>query len=376
MNKKIFVIHASAGGGHRKAATSLIKAFEELGFRHDITLIDSLDYTNNSFKKSYQKTYLLAIQKLQNLWGFFYYLLDNAVFYKFFVSFARRIVNQLNTKPLRDLIIKEKPDLILCTHFLAPEVIGNMKNKGLIDTKLVTVITDFKPHTFWVHSGIDYYIVADQYTKDELVKRGVSGDKILVYGIPIEKAFSIDYDKNELRQKFGMKDIFTVLIGSGGWGVGPIEKLVDILGQMDEELQVMVVCGENDILCNNISRYASDFKNFVKVFGYVNNMYELMSIADVIVTKSGGLTTSESLAKDLPMIIIAPIPGQETRNCDFILNSKAGFKINNPEDVRDRIKELINSKELLNKLKDNISKIRKPNSSLDIARFCLKLIGN
>lgn len=376
MAKKILIIYASAGVGHKKAAFSLKSALEGINFQGEVKIIDVLDYTTPFFKYTYPKTYLLAIQHLKNVWGFFYYLLDNALFYKICVSWARRMVNFMNSKVLRKFVLEEKPDLVLSTHFFAPEVIGNMKEKGLTNAKTVSVITDFKPHTFWINGGIDFYAVADGYTKDDLLKRGVGFEKIKVFGIPIDKIFSIEQNRNNLCVKLGVENCFTVLIGSGGWGVGPIEELVAALGDMKERIQILVVCGENKKLFEDITQTASGLKNPIKVYKFVNNMDELMSVSDCIVTKSGGLTTSEALAKRLPMIVISPIPGQESRNCDFLIESKAGIRIDDASEVKEKVMEFITSKDAIKLIKNNIEKIRKPNASEDIARFCVGLLGD
>ncbi|MEA3560423.1 MAG: glycosyltransferase, partial [Candidatus Omnitrophota bacterium] len=200
------------------------------------------------------------------------------------------------------------PDVIISTHFYSSEVIAYQRRIKKYNGRLISVITDFKVHFFWVVKGIDKFVVAFQSTKRELIRKGIEEERVNVLGIPIDAVFAESQNKDLLLERLKLqKNLFTVLIVSGGSGVGPIEKLADELENLPYPVQLIIVCGHNEFLYNRLS--SKKFKVPAKIYGFSRNMHELMNISDIIITKSGGLTSSECLASNLPMIIIAPVPG-------------------------------------------------------------------
>src|SRR4030042_4493938 len=197
MNKKILIVYATAGIGHKKAATAIKKAYDEMKLPGtEVTLIDALDYTNNFFKWSYLQAYLLMVNKLPLFWGLSYYLTD-IPFVDFFVSYIRRINNRANSKKLVNYILDTKPDVIISTHFFASEVIANLKQKSLMLSRLVTIVTDYRLHAWWVCEGTDAYIVARGDTRRDLQRGKVEPGNIKVIGIPIEPIFSKPLDNTK-----------------------------------------------------------------------------------------------------------------------------------------------------------------------------------
>ena len=251
-----------------------------------------------------------------------------------------------------------------------------MKRHGMLkDAKLITVVTDYFMHSFWVDKAIDYYCVAEDATKEHLIKRGISSEKIKVFGIPVDKVFAMRKDRKELCARLNVRDdCRTILIGSGGFGVGPIKELVKELSDIKQPIQLLVVCGKNQKLCRETGELAQSIELPIKVYGFVNNMDELMEVSDIIVTKSGGLTSSEAMAKDLPMVITSAIPGQEARNCRFLVNSGAAIQAGSVKKAKKAIIDILSSKGRMDELKKRVREVKKPNSSLDIARFALNLL--
>jgi processive 1,2-diacylglycerol beta-glucosyltransferase len=374
MAKKILIIYATAGIGHKKASMAVKKAYEEMNMPDtEVTLIDALDYTNNFFKWSYLQAYLLMVNKLPTFWGLCYYLTDNS-FVDLFVSGLRRINNWANSKKLVNLVLDMKPDVIISTHFFASEVIADLKKKGVVQSKLVTVVTDYRIHSWWIAEGTDYYIVASDDVRGELESRKVDPSIIKVMGIPIEPVFSRHLDRTGIFKATGLRDdLFTILVIGGGFGVGPIEGIVNVIAGIQRNLQAVVVCGRNEELVKKIEQLKIDLKLNIKVTGFIDNVYEYMEISDILISKSGGITVSESLAKDIPMVIISPIIGQETANCNFLIKNKAAIKVNRLEDLGAALEGLINNPVKLDAMKESIKRIKKPNSAHDVARFAYDL---
>lgn len=366
--KRILIIYASSGAGHRKAAEAIKAAYDASG-RNDAAIIDSLDYTNKFFKFMYPATYLFLVNFAPLLWGFFYYLSDNGKVY-YFISKIRRISNWMNSRPLVKYILDTRPDIIVFTHFFASEVVADLKKRGKFQGKLITIITDYGSHSFWFSSQIDAYIVGFDETRSDLLRRGVPEDKIKVLGIPVDIPFTKDVDKIGLREKLGIeRDKFTALVISGGFGVGPVKELVYCLGNLARPIQLLVVCGRNPLLYQDVLKLKERFKVPARIYEFVNNVAELMAASDVIITKAGGLTSTEALAKGLPLVIVSPIPGQETKNCNLLVKYGAAVKLYSIQGVCDKIVELFDDRNSLLRMQENIFKIRKPNASSEIVKF-------
>lgn len=372
--KKIVIIYATAGIGHKKASLAVKAALDEIAPKDvEVSIIDSLDYTNAFFKRSYLNSYLLMVNKLSLFWGFSYYLTDNRYF-NLLISKMRRLNNWLNSKPLVKYLLDKQPDVIISTHFLATEVISDMKKSGALKSHLVTVVTDYRLHSWWIADCVDTYVVADDDAKDDLLKWGTDISRIKVLGIPVEPVFSRKLNKAEILEKAGLKKgVFTILVIGGGFGVGPIEDIIKVIGGIPEPIQIITVCGHNEQLVKKIEDLKAQMGLQAKIVGYVNNVYEYMEAADIMISKSGGITVSEALTKELPIIIIAPIIGQETRNSDFLIKHGAALKIDKPSDLKALLEGLVAHPEKMENLRRAISFIRKPTACYDIAKLAITI---
>lgn len=372
--KKILIAYATAGMGHKKAAQAIKKAFDELASKDaEVELIDALEYTTPHFKKAYLDLYLLAMNKLASVWGVFYYLTDNP-FINILVSPLRRLNNWYYSKKLVNYLLEARPDVIITTHFFLSEVVGDMKARGLLKSKLVTVVTDYRLHAWWVSKGVDAYTVAGDDAKADLIRWGVPADKVHVLGIPVEPVFARRQERGAARAKLGLdNDTFTVLVIGGGFGVGPIEGIVRAVNGVPKPVQAVVICGHNDELAKDMEAMKPSLKMKLNVVGFVNNVYDFMEASDILVSKAGGITTTESLAKELPVIIIAPIPGQETRNSDFLTSHGAAVKVADAAAITPVLEGLLADPEKLRGMKESIRKIRKPTASSDIAKLALAI---
>ncbi|MBU1042946.1 MAG: UDP-N-acetylglucosamine 2-epimerase [Candidatus Omnitrophica bacterium] len=369
---KVFIIHATAGAGHKKAAEALYNSFRKINpDKNQVQNIDALDYTNAFFKRAYPEVYIFLVSYVPWLWGIIFHLLNSSLL-KPIINPIRSFFNSLQGAPLLNYVKEQQPDVIICEHFMSAQLMAALKTKGLIKAMVVCGVTDFGVHQFWVNKGIDFYLVASESTKEEIISMGVKADKIRVTGIPIEDKFSKITDRNQLFSKLGLKqNKFTVLVTSGGFGVGPIKKIVEHLDNMSRDLQIAVVCGKNADMYDYFK--AAVFKKNVQANGFINNMDEFMECADLIISKSGGLTVSESLAKNLPMLIIKPIPGQETRNAEIIEKYNIGRRLFDVNKVAALVEEILaDDHKILNQMKENAKKLARPNAAEEICQWTAK----
>jgi processive 1,2-diacylglycerol beta-glucosyltransferase len=363
---KTFILYASAGAGHRKAAEALFEAAKTAGKEREVEIFDVLDYTNAFFKWSYNAIYMFAIKYVPYLWGLFYYILDFKPVYLLALPF-RKGINFLNSRKLRHKLISENPDFIISAQFFASEVTARLIKKGFIKAKLITVLTDFLPHYVWINNKTHFYCVATREAKESLVKRGVAQERIRVSGIPISPAFLEDEKKDVLREKLGFgRQNFVILIVSGGFGVGPVEKMLRILDKSVLNVEITVICGKNPFLFNRLKEIKVNKK--VNIFGFVDNMPQLMKASDLIITKSGGLSSSEALACRLPIIIVRPVPGQESRNCNILIKNKAALKLRSLNDLTAIVEGFIKG-EKKEVSAENIKHISHPGAAFKIMEF-------
>ena len=373
-SKKVLILHATAGHGHQKAAQALEEACRKLLPSAEVRIEDTLRFTPGFFGSGYKNTYLFLIQHVPVLWGFCYYFFDQRWLYRI-VRPLRRFVNRRMAAALERMVVEEQPSVILSTHFLATEVCGVLRKEKRITCPVVTVITDYLPHYFWIEDGVDLYVVAADETKAELLRRGVSADKIRVLGIPVEAKFARALDRSTICKRLGIDDaVFTLLLTSGGAGVGHAEKMIEMFFALQKPLQILAVCGTNRALFETLGRRFGNRVGF-KAFGFVDNMDELMEAADLVVGKAGGLTVSESLAKVRPIIMFEPVPGQETRNAVCVEHRGAGFIAANYKEVIQRVSELMDQPSELLRLKQNVRSASKPSAAADIIEMVKKQYG-
>ena len=326
---KILVIHASAGAGHLKAAQAICEGLKK-STSHQVVLADALDYTSPLFKKFYRAGYNFMVTRAPWLWGIFFRLLDIEGIQPL-ARVSQRIFNRCSAGRLHAFLKKEDFDYVIATHFLAPEVTAALKRSGEIHSRLITVITDFDVHRIWLAEGTDIYTVACESTKEKINRLGVGEENVRVCGIPVLEQFCASRDKGELKKNLGLEEnAFTVLIATGSFGIGPIERLVGAL----EGFQTLVVCGHNRALFERLS--ARNYRS-ARILGLVDNMPELMAVADVMVSKPGGLSIAEALASQLPMVFFNPIPGQETHNIRVLREHGIGCF---PADIAGIVREL------------------------------------
>lgn len=355
---KVLVIHASAGAGHQKAAEALYDGIRKSSL-HEAVLVDALDYTSAFFKKFYRQTYLFLISGIPWLWGFFFRILD-IPWLGPLIQPVRRLYNVVNAKRLGEFLEQEAFDYIISTHFLPSDVACALKRSGRIRSRLITVVTDFDVHQFWLGAGVDVYAVASDWTKQKLQGLGVEASRIVVSGIPTHENFFLPKDRGQLKKRIGLQeDMFTVLMATGSFGIGPIEEIIHAL----KGVQVIVVCGHNQSLFRRLSEKKDDW---VKVMGLVDNMHELMAVSDVMLTKPGGLSIAEALVSQLPLIFFNPIPGQEAKNVRILREHGIGASPPDISGIVEELKKLQSSRDLYLTTLKRTRELARPSAVRDI----------
>ena len=367
---KIDIIHATAGEGHRKIAMAIQDGFARLNRTDlEVRLINCLDYTDAFFQKTYAPLYYWSVRHAPGLWGGSYELLDHACVYNPLRP-LRSLTNSIHAKGLLEDSIRHQPDVIVSTHFLSPEILGRAKQKGLIRSKMITVISDFYPHTFWVNPGTDHYWVMAEETRQDLLRRGVPGEIITAGGIPVTPTFKPTGKKLEILKKHGLDEKrFTLLLTSGSFGLGPQEAILEELRAFKDQVQCFVVCANNKKLKTILENKTYPFP--VKIFGFIDFMPELMEASDLMVAKSGGSTTSEALTKGVVMVVMEPIPGQETRNVKLLKLRNAAFFLKEPAEIRAIVKSILEDPAVLQQKRKAIQGLAKPDASDDLVKMIL-----
>lgn len=369
MLRKVLLLSASAGAGHIRAADALEKAFKQVAGAESMEVhhIDVLNYTNKVFRHLYSKAYIDLVNKLPEVPGWVYDKLD-----KPWKNERRRLaLDKLNTRPFVKLLREYHPDLIVCTHFLPAEIVSWLKAKERLSSRQVIIVTDFDVHAMWLVHHYERYFVALDEARAYLEALGIPPNKITVSGIPIDPVFAKKKDKKEMRAKHGLgPDRTTILLSAGGFGVGSVDALVSSLLPLHHPAQVVAICGRNEELKNRLTKLAArskpDAKVLLKPFGYTTEMDELMTASDLVLGKPGGLTTSEALAKGLVFVIVNPIPGQEERNSDHLLEGGVAIRCNNLPTLSYKLDRLLADPKRFASMQTNAQRMGRPDAAMEI----------
>jgi processive 1,2-diacylglycerol beta-glucosyltransferase len=363
-NKKILILYATAGAGHKKAAEAIYHEAKSRSL--DVELVDIINYMPPLMARLYSDGYALLITRLVWLWAFFYYISD-AAYLSLFNVHLRKFMNARACNKLVKFLENKKPDIVISTHFLASEIVSTAKQKLKVNSKLISIVTDFEVHNFWIAPQTNVYCCATESTKQILIKKGISESQIKITGIPVDPKFLATQDKNELTHEFKLRnDLFTILIVTGGIGAGPIEEIVELL---ESDAQLLVVCGNNKKLYGSLQQ--KKFPN-VRVFGFVDYMQKLMKASDCIITKAGGLTVTECLTMGLPMIFFYLIPGQEEKNANTMAAYGAGVVALTLPQIKAAALRFKNDPKVYGSFKNAAISLARPNSCQEILATCLK----
>ncbi|MEA5004002.1 MAG: glycosyltransferase [Christensenella sp.] len=369
---KVLILSMTVGQGHNSTSKALRACMEEKG--HTCEILDTYKFLAKPIGLGFDKGYTAMGRFVPKL---------NENIYKAAEKASGRADMKMNfpwafanlTKSKMQKYIEEtKPDVVVCSIVMTAILITSLKEAGLIDPniKSIGIVTDYSLHPFWEYTAMDYFVAANELMIPEFTDRGIAENKILPTGIPIAPKFTRSIPQKEAREKLGLDpDMFTVLMASGGMG---FSGLVPVLQDIDtvEETQIVTVCGTNTRLKNKL--LAMEFKNRVHILGFVDNMDEYIDAADVVITKPGGLSTSETIAKEKPMILTKPMPGVENMNIAFLLNNSLAVHANEYQPLSMVLKQMRLNQVKIDEMKRAQKKWGKKNSANMLAKFIEKLV--
>lgn len=360
---------AGAGTGHIKAAAALELSFAADGRVAEVVNNDALQYTNKLFRDFYSSFYISLVRSAPNFLGWWYKTSDEP----WHTDRMRHMIDRLNTKPLVRFIREFDPDITVCTHFMPAGIISHLIATRQLQARLSIVVTDFDFHAMWLSRAFHRYFVAIDETRAHLEMLGIPGERITVSGIPIDPVFQRPVNRLEERLRLGLNPEKTVLLlSAGALGVGPAEYMVERLLNLNGDAQTVVICGRNDGLKQRILQLTDSRSDRFKVLGYTDEMHKLMKMADIFIGKPGGITTSEAIACGLPMCVVSPIPGQEERNSDHLLEEGIAVKCNDLTTFPFKLERLLEDPDRLTRMKFNALRFARPNASATIVDTLLE----
>jgi processive 1,2-diacylglycerol beta-glucosyltransferase len=372
---RILVLSASVGAGHLRAAQAVELALREVVPAATVRNLDVLELTNSVFRRLYGKAYLDLVNKAPHMLGYFYDLLDRPRRPDSRRDRLRLALEKLNLRRFVRFLQDEPWDLVINTHFLPAEIIAALRRKEGWTLPQVTATTDFETHRLWVNQPCDHYFTATEEGARYLQHWGVPAEQTSVTGIPIHPVFSKAKDPQATRAKLGLGgDRPVVLQLAGGFGVGPIAKLYEALLAVRRPLDLVVVAGRNEKLKAQLEGLPAGSRHRVRILGFTDQIDEWMAAADLVVSKPGGLTTSEALARGAVMVIVNPIPGQESRNSDYLLENGAAIKGNNIATLAYKVDALLSDAERLARLKANVARLARPRAAYDVVQRALTFL--
>lgn len=366
--KKVLILTVSLGMGHNATAQSIEDALISDGVQ--VKTINAYEYVNKILSETLNLSATIYSKVVPNLYRIIYEYLDKESTEDKF-SFLS-LINGICSTKFEKLINDYQPDVIVCTHVFAAQIIDEIKKDGKTFAKFIGIITDYTIHPYWeTIQSLDYCLIANERLRYRAIKKGIPNAKIKAFGIPINPKFNIKISKEDARKELGMpldKKIILVMGGGLGLGVG-VDEITELLS-INHNIHIMVVCGKSERLYNKFIDYKEgNDTDRLHVYGYVNNVHVMMSAADIFISKPGGISVTEAFAKNLPMIMVNPLAGQEERNAEFMMNCGLALYSNKTFSLDEAVNLLINDEVMSQTISNNIDRIINKNAVRDICDF-------
>lgn len=357
----VLILCAATGGGHIQASRALKAGLEAKYQGGRIEIVDGLNYISPMLDKTISKGYLVLAKYLKRTYKVLYRLTDKNGAMAWLVE---KLTAQFSNN-LMPLINEFKPDIIITTHPFITGMVSTLKKRNKINSEVVCTMTDYEVHGSWIHKDVDIYSVAWDGMIQPLIDRGISPEKVHSFGIPVNKKFFINCneDKKKLKEELGLdNDKITLLVMAGSFGVNNIKEIYEEIEQIPMEFQVVILTGNNDRLYGSLEKIVSRSSKKTRLIEFTNDVYRYMSMADILITKPGGLTVSEALASNLPFILFDAIPGQEEANAKFLIDNGMAISIGKGKGCKDKIEALLRDENRLQELKKNCESFDKSKS--------------
>ena len=367
-NRRFLLFHLTTSSGHHRASCALEQAIRQLDPSAHIVSVDGFQYASRFVRGAITRSYLSLIRHQPDVWE---YLYDNPAIHRR-VQSLRVLLHRYQAGKLEQLLDAVRPDAIACTQAYPCGVVADFKKHHQLSIPLVGILTDYAPHLYWFHETVDTYVVPSEQVKQRFLMREVSANRVRVLGIPIDLRFREGTDRRATAKRLGLDpDHPVILMMGGGGGFGRLPDILLSLDMLPHPCQFVVIAGTNRSLLSWLR--ARPFRHPVVTLGYVDDVPALMDLATLLISKPGGLTTSEALAKQLPLVIVNPIPGQEAYNARFLLSQGAAVQAVAPDLVRQTVRDLLDNPDRIAALRARIAELAHPDAALDIARLLCDL---
>lgn len=369
---RVLILSISAGGGHEHAAEAIKDYINLEDPNSEVRVIDAFKYINPIIDKVVIGSYLKTIKVTPSLYGKLYthsegeYTIVNTIGSKFI---------EIMTHKLLPLVEEFNPDILVGIHSFSTEMISVMKTKYQVYIPSVSIITDYYPHTTWLHPNIDAYVVSSSDMIEDMVAKGMPRDIIYNLGIPVKPDFIKKYDRESTLKELSLsKDKTTILVMGGSLGIGKISYIYKELIKVKSEIQIIVITGSNKKLYSELIKLKESSPKETRIIGYTDKVNKYMQISDLLLTKPGGLTITEALICQVPLALFSPIPGQEERNAQFLLKHNLAVNLSDIESCKETIESLLSSDEKLRLIRENCINFSKPHSANDIFKLMQLLV--
>jgi processive 1,2-diacylglycerol beta-glucosyltransferase len=368
----ILVLSVSAGAGHVRAAQALCAAAERDFPQLRATHIDVMDLVPAGFRKVYADSYIKLVENMPLLWAYLFQRTDRRTA-KSPLDRLRRGIERMNTRKLDAELARLAPQAVICTHFLPAELLSRRIGKGRATPPVWVQVTDFDVHGMWIHPHMQGYFTASEEVASRIAARGIAPTQAFVTGIPIMPQFSAALSRDECAAELGLDPRkTTLLMMSGGAGVGGIEKLAERLVALPRDLQIVALAGRNEKLMKDLRAIARRHPGRLYPMGFTRTIERVMAASDLAITKPGGLTSSECLAMGLPMIVVSPIPGQEERNADFLLEAGAALKAVDAAALEHKVGLLLEQPQRLAAMRERMRTHARPHAAAKVLQLVLE----
>ena len=368
MGRRVLILAAGIGSGHNIAAGVLESCFRAAPEVDAVQRLDILESTNEVYRTLYDDGYFALVEAAPWLVGWGYDANDPPFKLAHWTSLWDRINTTATSKAIRAF----RPDIVVCTHFLPTRLVSLMLTRGVLEATLAVVTTDYDFQGLWLSSAFNHFFVARDETKAHMAAIGVSSDRITVSGIPVRPGLDDSVNREAILQRYDLRpDRPILLISAGAAGGAYTQTIVQQTFRIHNDFQAVVVCGRNEQLKNQIEGLVALRRNQYRVLGYTNDMPDLIRAATLFVGKPGGLSSSECMAAGLPMVLIHPIPGQEVRNSDFLLEEGAAVRCNYETTVGYKIDQLLAEPDRITHMTESARRIGRPEAGPQIASHVL-----
>lgn len=372
--RRILILHVRAGVGHERAARAVESALRELDPSCEPIVRDALDFSSPLLRRFYASSYNRLVDRVPRAWGFFYRQAERIPA----MGFRQRMRSSLLAAGCRDFAAATRrfgADAVLCTQFLPVEVFAFLRARGAVKVPVYCAVTDYAIHPIWVYPGIDRYFVAAEFAAEQLLASGiVEPDRIEVTGVPIDPRFATCVGRDAARRELALDPDpkrLTLLVMGGGFGWGPMEEMVDEVLRLPDSVQALILAGKNEELRQRLAGKVRGQEQRLKVHGFTDRVHLFLEAADLLVGKAGGLTSSEAMARGVPIVAVRPIPGQEERNCDYLQESGAAVRVHDLFELQYRLAHFLYNRADLERMKANARGIGRPDSAFRVAKAIL-----